>query len=607
MKPLLKLHLIAIALALVACSGPKVRVLTNPVEGSPTALRSELRRSSDEVLKREGLLGAYRKDPEGTLKILDQRYRQNGGPERLRTVAELCGSLAVKREETKDHLGAAGCFLDAARLARDGAVRDGLGNDAELRLIYNVSCSSLAWLLHREGLLGASSLAVHGPLQNYRIRLGDPGRGGIDSTHYDDLIPADQIELTHVDLTRQRQDGIGGAMVAHRARRDDDEQRQFIGKAGYALPVNATLEFPGHAKARLMLRDLLRVDHLRVAGREVPLAADWSTSLGYLFRYAPPSNLGYKGMLRPDEFAADTSLYELEPFDPEKIPVVLVHGLMSSPLTWVEMLNTLHADPVLRENYQGVLFRYPTGYPISRNAAAFRKALKEFRAINETPRNRSKMRRMILVGHSMGGILSNLQIRDSGDTLQKLFFDRPIDELELSEQERASLEELYKFTPDPGVERAIFIAAPHRGSDISMKPIGKLGSRLIRLPIDVLGTGVAGAQLLQTPGLSETGREELRIVPDSIKGLRAHSPFLEACLRMPVAKRVTYHSIIGRAKLSDPIPESSDKVVPYWSSHLDGAASEKIVHATHTTITPNHDAIEEVRRILYLHLGRKAP
>ena len=411
MKSFLKLHLIAVAIALVACSGPKVRVLTHPVEGSPTALRGELRQSSDAVLKREGLAEAYRQDPDGAIKILDQRYRQEGGPERLRTAAELCGSLAVKRDESKDYLGAAGCFLDAARLARDGAVRRGVGNDAELRLIYNASCASLTWLLHREGLLGASSLAVHGPLQSYRIRLGNPGRGGIDPSFYDDLIPADQIELTHVDLRRQRQDGIGGAMVAHRARRDDDEQQQFISRAGFALPVNATLDFPGGTTARLMLRDSLKVDRIRVAGREVPLAADWSIALGYLYRYAPPSNVGFKGMLRPDAFASDTHLYELEPFDPEKIPVVLVHGLMSSPHTWLEMVNTLRSDPVLRENYQAVLFRYPTGYPISRNAAAFRKALEEFRGINETPQNRSKMRRMVLVGHSMGGILSNLQIR----------------------------------------------------------------------------------------------------------------------------------------------------------------------------------------------------
>ena len=94
---------------------------------------------------------------------------------------------------------------------------------------------------------------------------------------------------------------------------------------------------------------------------------------------------------------------------------------------------------------------------------------------------------------------------------------------------------------------------------------------------------------------------------DSIRSLRPDNPNFPIVLKMPVGKGTSYHSIIGQVNRSKPIGEGTDKVVPYWSSHLDGAASEKIVDASHTQITHDDEAIEEARRLLYLHIGRKAP
>ena len=67
-----------------------------------------------------------------------------------------------------------------------------------------------------------------------------------------------------------------------------------------------------------------------------------------------------------------------------------------------------------------------------------------------------------------------------------------------------------------------------------------------------------------------------------------------------------YHSIMGdRGKGGNKDhtkPVSSDGVVPYWSSHLDGAQSELVVPSAHPA-HQNSQAIAEVRRILREQAG----
>ncbi len=67
---------------------------------------------------------------------------------------------------------------------------------------------------------------------------------------------------------------------------------------------------------------------------------------------------------------------------------------------------------------------------------------------------------------------------------------------------------------------------------------------------------------------------------------------------------LVYHSIIGDREQADR-PGGSDGVVPYASSHLDGAASEVIVKSGHS-VHRSPAAMKEVLRILLLHLRSAA-
>ena len=87
---------------------------------------------------------------------------------------------------------------------------------------------------------------------------------------------------------------------------------------------------------------------------------------------------------------------------------------------------------------------------------------------------------------------------------------------------------------------------------------------------------------------------------DAISNLSATSPFIIVYNRVPVRDDVPYHSIIGIGDFEIG-PGSSDGVVPYESSHIDFAVSERLVHFNHGA-HQHPDAIDEVKRILLLHL-----
>ena len=140
-----------------------------------------------------------------------------------------------------------------------------------------------------------------------------------------------------------------------------------------------------------------------MAGRTLPLAIDFTAPLAASLHYLPKDFSGWKGMRHPEEYAASSNLVQFEPFRSDQIPVVFVHGLMSSPATWTGVINTLRADPVLRKRYQVLAFYYPTGFPISYSAEALRTKLASFRRHYDPDRRIPNMRRMVVIGHSMGG------------------------------------------------------------------------------------------------------------------------------------------------------------------------------------------------------------
>ena len=410
-----------------------------------------------------------------------------------------------------------------------------------------------------------------------------------------ELIPADELDVRgKFVVPRVTREGVGAALVAVRSEQATEIPLRFAPPRVYTA-VTAIARFTGR-KCEIEFIDPLAAETVNVSGRTLPLQADFTAPIALGLTREHPEKIGFAAMLNPEKFVYRERLIQVQPYDPNKIPVVFVHGLQDTPVSWVPMVNALWSDPALRRKYQVCVFSYPSGYPIPYSALLLRRELEAF------DRTFPYHRPVVLVGHSMGGIISRLMITDSGgDRLWRYFFGKPPAETKLSRETKLLVQEGLIFKPRSDVARVIFISTPHRGSVIAQNPIGRIGSSLIRKSMRYMNAGreIQHASIIQEdPTVMKLNR-----LPNSIDTLSPSDPFVKEMNILPIAKRIPYHSIIGDRGRGD-TPNSSDGVVPYWSSHLDGAESEKIVPSGHgAEYSPQ--GIAEVLRILHQHIASR--
>lgn len=494
-------------------------------------------------------------------------------------------AVAQLKEAGKQSLGTeerAALYLSSAREA--SSLLDSPNSGEPARIIYNKAAADLTVLLSSagQGRLWNRPLTLTSGNTTYRLRFA---KGTIDGVwnpdYFTSFSPAATVDLKTIKR-RNRVDGIGGALVGvHKP----NPLEPFSPLVGVTAPVTATLDFNGR-DVTLSLIDPTEQTKSRIAGKERMLDADFSAALAY---YPQKSELweGLMGAIRVSEYMKTTGLYMLQPYDPDRIPLIFVHGLISTPRMWRNVINELETDPVLRRRYQCWVFSYPTGNPPLYSALRLREELAKVQ--QRYPDSKD----MVLVGHSMGGILSRTQVttltRADWDVIGKDKADRFFANVKPgSLVERCTI-----LRANPHVDRAIFICTPHRGSEMAIGTIGELAIKLISLPADIVTTaaGTVGSSVSIITG-------DPNRMPTSIDGLSPRNPTLKALDSRPI--EVPYHSIIGdRGKGNT--PASSDGVVEYWSSHLKSAKSEKIVPGPHGSCELP-ETIEEVRRLLHLHL-----
>jgi pimeloyl-ACP methyl ester carboxylesterase len=303
------------------------------------------------------------------------------------------------------------------------------------------------------------------------------------------------------------------------------------------------------------------------------------------------------GFLDPGRAEKHSGLVMLQPYQKGKIPVVFVHGLLSDPFTWTEMFNELGADPEIRNKYQFWAFFYATGSPFLRSASMLREDLQRVRQLCDPTGEDPALSQMVMVGHSMGGLLSQLQTTSGGDEFWHTISERPFDQIKTrNEEQRERFRKVFYFEQQEYIRRVVFLGTPHRGSAWSPATIGRLGSWLVRVPTMLLN--FQRELVADNPGAFLTSFS--RQFPTSVDMLAPDSPVLKVMYRQGEPRGVHYHSIVGNG-VQMGREGQGDGVVPVSSAHMPNADSELLIPETHTMIHRHPRAVLEVKRILKLH------
>jgi hypothetical protein len=423
-----------------------------------------------------------------------------------------------------------------------------------------------------------------------------------------DFVSAAELEVRGL-RNRYRDPGVGAPLVAAL------EPVESLASAQYQripprmkIPASAFLRFDdpraalasGKLTGKLELYNPDSARTVKINNIDVPIEYEVTSALADTLEGSPVWDFEIAGFRAGDfklrgQKNLEDGLFMIGPHRFGHIPVVLVHGTASSPARWAEMVNELANDPKLFDRYELWLFMYNTGNPIAYSAMLLRDALSNTIAEIDPEGKDPGLKRMIVMGHSQGGLMTKMTAIDSGMRLWP--FSVPPEELKVSAETRELLTHALMIKPLPFVKRVVFVATPHRGSYQALGFLGGLASWLVNMPgrlaklsVDVLTLQKQGVLLGGVAG-----------IPTSIDNMNPNNFFIKNLASIPVAEGVVAHSIIA-VDSDGPLDAAGDGVVKYMSAHIDGVASEKIVRSSHS-VQGNPQTIEEVRRILREHIG----
>ncbi|MDM1339929.1 esterase/lipase family protein [Acinetobacter pseudolwoffii] len=361
--------------------------------------------------------------------------------------------------------------------------------------------------------------------------------------------------------------------------------------------ANSTEQILSTSEFHLKLYDPYKYEKIKVASKEYALAANFSAPYGLWLAENNLGRLAYLTLIDRDDSLSMPHLYMLEPYNPNKKILVLVHGLASSPEAWIRMTNDIMGDPVLRENFQVWQVFYSTNMPILESRFQINALVQQ--GFAQVANNAAAKKDAVLVGHSMGGVIARLMVSNADisqdafklvqNTRIEQFKDKPLFQARLQMQQI------------PNFSRAIFLATPHRGTEYANRWHTKLARKIIRVPGAFLG---AFADTLQGEiGLKEFVKELGHdLIQNGPSDLSENSKFNVLTKNIQPYTGFKFHSIIGNTVDTTEPQLMSDGIVSYESAYLQGAVSSKVIKGGHS-IQETPEAVLELRRILRLHLS----
>ncbi len=361
--------------------------------------------------------------------------------------------------------------------------------------------------------------------------------------------------------------------------------------AGQAPPVGAA-----SSHGPLEFYDPLRVRTVKFKKQRIAMATDTSAALEYAMRrvnYNP-----WAGVVRPGSAdAGQEKLFMVEPYQPGKYPIVFVHGFYSSPKIWAHFANEILARPELRDRIQLMAYRYPTGRPFLESAAILRREILAMKDKYDPRGEDPGISNTMLIGHSMGGLVSKLLVTYSDDRLWYSVAKRPLSEINVSDSQRRRLRDMFYFEPVPFVRRVVFMGTPHGGAQLASQTLGRWGSKHVQLPS--AERIEHHLMIKQNPCVFKPELQER--IPTSIDLMEPSSCLLKTIRVLTVGPNVQLHNIVGVGLIS-PISGKGDGVVSLRSAQHHYVSTEKRIHTNHGGLHERDEAMKEIECILRRHI-----
>ena len=298
-----------------------------------------------------------------------------------------------------------------------------------------------------------------------------------------------------------------------------------------------------------------RSESANILGDDYPLAANFSAGYGLWLAENQLDGVGYLNLITRQKKASLPKLFMLEPYDPNKRVIIMVHGLASSPATWVNLTNDIFNDDKLRDNYQVWQIFYPTNLPILENRYQIQTLINStYQQTDPQGKNRAS-KNSVIISHSMGGVISRMMLSDD-NLANNLDALEDKDLLENSSKQQIDDKLKQTFANDelrnrfelhtlPQVDTAIFLSSPFQGTDYADRWFTRALRRIVYLPVGLVKTVTDNLATLAIQGDLAQNPLGALYLQNGASQLSDKSSFIQLTKDININDRITYHSIIA--------------------------------------------------------------
>jgi hypothetical protein len=516
--------------------------------------------------------------------------------EALLDEAQAWQAKAIREQSARNQEDA---WIRCATLAHDAMVAEKAATETAAGLLAT-QCSRAYFDLVAQG----------GPI-NVTVGQSSPGdvpvhvefRGVPDSLGKSVYLePADQVMVEPLGGVRYQHPGFGVTLVAFALPCSDRPICRLYPPEGVFRPVTMWLETPSGAGQHddtpvLVLQNPVLLPEHVAGANHYELAQDVSAPYAQLLERSRLKRLAWWGMIGGAEVGKRSGLFILDDYDPNKTPIIMIHGLAGSPLIWARLSNAIMGDPELHRRYQIWHIVYQSNAPMLVERYRVQRYIDQAWAVVDPDGHAPARQGVVLIGHSMGGVIARLLCAQSTPAVWSAAFSVPLESLQADEIDKTTLKHIFQFKPYPGVDEIIFMAAPQHGSPAADGLLGRVVQLLAWRHIDEL----AGIMRIaaENPKAIQPAVEPIFHTGHitSITSLQPDEPVSLADEKLMPAAGVRYDTIAG---VLPGVKPPGDGYVPLSSALLPGSTTTLIVRSDHK-VPDRPEAIADALKILREH------